>query len=53
MEIPVLVRSVMLSILSSTCFQMGKTFWGVGSAAAEQSRLKANMVVQVDGKFGP
>ena len=29
MEIPVLVRSLKSSILSSTSFQMGKTFWGV------------------------
>ena len=32
---------------------MGKAFWGVVSAAAEQSRLEANMVAQGDGKFGP
>ena len=30
---------------------MGKTFWGVVSAAVEQSRRKANMVAQGDGKF--
>ena len=53
MEIPVLVRSLKSSILSSTSFQMGKTFWGVASAAVEQSRRKANMVVQGDGKFDP
>ena len=29
-EIPVLVRSLKSSILSSTSFQMGETFWGVG-----------------------
>ena len=34
-------------------FQMGKTFWGVVSAAVEQSRRKVNMVAQGDGKFGP
>ena len=43
MEILVLVRSLKSSILSSTSIQMGKTFWGVGSAAVEQSRGKANM----------
>ena len=32
---------------------MCKTFWGVVSAAVEQSRRKANMVAQGDGKFGP
>ena len=53
MEIPVLVRSLKSSILSSTSFQLGKTFWGVVSAAVEQSRHKANMVAQGDGKFGP
>ena len=53
MEIPVLVRSLKSSILSSTSFQMGKTFWGVVSAAVEQSRRKANMFAQGDGKFGP
>ena len=41
------------NILSSTSFQMGKTFWGVVSAAVEQSRRKANMAAQGDGKFGP
>ena len=53
MEIPVLVRTLKSSILSSTSFQMGKTFWGVGSAAVEQFRSKSNMVAQGDGKFGP
>ena len=53
MEIPVLVWSLKSSILSSTSLQMGKTFWGVVSAAEEQSRRKANMVAQGDGKFGP
>ena len=48
MEIPVLVRS-----LKSTSFLMGKTIWGVVSAAVEQSRRKANKVAQGDGKFGP
>ena len=37
MEIPVLVQSLKSSILSSTSFQMGKTFWGVASAAVEQT----------------
>ena len=53
MEIPVLLWLLMSSILSSTSFQMGKTFQGVVSAAAEQSRRKANMVSKGDGKFGP
>ena len=53
MEIPVLVWSLKSSILSSTSLQMNKTFWGVVSAAVEQSRRKANMVAQGDGKFGP
>ena len=53
MEIPVLVRSLKSSIFCSTSLQMGKTFWGVVSAAVEQSRRKANMVAQGDGKFGP
>ena len=44
MEIPVLVQSLKSSILSSTNFQKNKTFWSVVSAAAEQSRCKANMV---------
>ena len=29
------------------------TVWGVVSAAVEQSRRKANMVAQGDGKVGP
>ena len=53
MEIPVLVRSLKSSILSSTSFQMGKTFWGVVSAVVEQSRRKARMVARGDGKLGP
>ena len=48
MEIPVLVRSLKSSILRSICVQMGKTFWGVVSAAIEQSRRKANMIAQGD-----
>ena len=32
---------------------MGKTFWGVVSAAVEQSSRKANMVAQGDEKFVP
>ena len=46
MDIPVLVRSLKSSILSSTSFQMGKTFWGVASAAVEQSMRKANIIAQ-------
>ena len=32
---------------------MGKTFRGVVRAAVEQSRRRANIVAQGDGKFGP
>ena len=53
MELPVLVWSLKSSILSSTIFQMGKTFWCVMSAAVEQSRCKANVVARGDGKFNP
>ena len=53
MKIPFLVRSLKSNIWSSTSFQMGKTFWWVVSAAVEQSRRKATMVAQGDGKFGP
>ena len=53
MEIPVLMQSLKSSILNSTSFQMGKTFCGVVSAAAEQPRRKANMDAKGDGKFGP
>ena len=49
MEIQVLARSLKSSILSSTSFQMGKTFWGVVSAAVEQCMRNANMVAQGDG----
>ena len=48
MEIPVLVRSLKSSILSSISSQLGDTFKGVMSAAIEQSRRKANMVAQGD-----
>ena len=48
MKIPVLLQSLKSSSLSSTSFQMGKTFYGVVSAAVEQSRRKANMVAQGD-----
>ena len=53
MEIPVLLRSLKSSILSSISFQMGKTFREVVSAAVEQSRRKANMVARGDRKLGP
>ena len=52
-EKTVLVWSLKSSISSSTSFQMDKTVWGVVSAAVEQSRRKASMVAQGDGKFGP
>ena len=53
MEIPVLARSLKLSILSSTRFQLDKIVWGVGRADIEQSRRKPIMVAQGDRKFGP
>ena len=53
METPVLVRSLKSSNLSLTSLQMDKTFWGVMSVAVGQSRRKANMVAQGNGKFGP
>ena len=53
MEIPVLGRSLMSSILSSTSLQMDKTFWGVVSTAVEQPSRRANMVARGDGKLGP
>ena len=53
MEIPVLVRSLKSSNLSSTSLQRDKTFLRVVSAAVEQTRRKANMVAWGDGKFGP
>ena len=53
MEMPVLVRSLKASILSSISYRMYKTFWEAVSAAVEQSRRKAKVVDQGDGKFGP
>ena len=53
MEIPVLVRSLKSSITSLNSVQMGKTFWGVVSAAVEQSRREASLVAQEDRKLGP
>ena len=53
MDITVLVQSLKSSILSLTSFQMDETFWGVVSAAVEQSRCKVNIVARGDGKFGP
>ena len=52
-EMPVLLRSLKSSILSSTSSQMDDIFWGEVSAAVEHSRRKVNMVAQGDGKFGP
>ena len=49
MEIPVLVQSLKSSILSSTSFQMGKSFWRVVSAAVEQSRRKATWLLRETG----
>ena len=53
MEIPVLIRSLKSSILSSTSSQFDDTFWGAMSAAVEQSRRRANIVAQGYRKFGP
>ena len=53
LEILALVRSLKSSILSSASFLMDKTFWGVGNTVVKQSWLKANMVAQGDGRFGP
>ena len=50
MEIPVFVQSLKSSILCSTSFQSGKTFWGVASAAVEQSRRKAYVVAKRSGE---
>ena len=49
MGIPVLLRILKSGILSSTSFQLDKTFWGVGRAAGEQSRRKTNMVAREAG----
>ena len=45
-EIPVLLKSQKSRVLSSTSFQMDKTFRVEASAAVEQLRRKANMVVK-------
>ena len=52
-EITVLVETLKSSILSSTSFELDKTFRGVASAAVEQSRRRANIVARGDGEFGP
>ena len=52
LKMPVLVRPLKSSILSSTSFKLGKTFWRVVSAAVELSSLKTNRVAKGDGKFG-
>ena len=53
METPILAWSLKSSILSSTCLQRDKTFWEVVSAAVEQCRCKASLVVWGDEKFDP
>ena len=50
MEIPVLVRSLKSSILSSTSLRMDKTFWRVVSAV-EQPRRKASVVASKETKY--
>ena len=52
MEMPVLVRSLNSSILSSASFQLDDAIRGVGTAAVKHSRPNANIVVSGDGKFG-
>ena len=49
MEIPVLVRWLKSSILVSTSLQMDKTFWGVVSAAVEQSGVKPAWLLEETG----
>ena len=44
MKIPVLMKSLKSSILSSTSFQLDNIFWGVGRATVEQLRCKASVV---------
>ena len=46
MEIPVLIQSLNLSILSSTSFQVDETFKGVASAAVEQPRCEVNWLAK-------
>ena len=62
MVIPVLVRSLKSSILSSTSFQMGKTFWVVVSAAVESNlgvkptwllRETGNSALEADPRIPP
>ena len=53
MEIPVHVQSLQSSILNLTSFQMDNTFWGVVSAAVEQSRCKANMFAPLRREIRP
>ena len=48
-----LTRAGTTPVISRWKYQFYKTFWGAGSAAEEQSRRRAEMVVQGDGKFGP
>ena len=52
MEITVLRQSLKSSILSSTSFQLDKTFWEEVIASVERSRRKAYVVAQGDGKLG-
>ena len=62
MVIPVLVQSLKSSILSSTSFQMGKTFWVVVSAAVESNlgvkptwllRETGNSALEADPRIPP
>ena len=53
MAIAFLVWSRKSSFLNSTSFQLGKTNKGLVSAAVEQSRRKAYLHAQGDGKFIP
>ena len=55
-EIPVLVRSLKSSILSSNSFQIGKTFWGVGSLGVKPTwllRETGNSALEADPRIPP
>ena len=53
MEIPVLIKSLKSSTLSSTSSELDISSCGVGSSVVEQLKHKAYMVVRGDVKFGP
>ena len=49
----VLILSLKSSTLSSSSFRKDNTFWGVGSVAVKQSRLKANMMSETGNSAPP